>query len=289
MKLFLLFSLVLANLCRCGSFLSLVLGKSYGGRVFTRKIHPVIMSTHAELIGASLTNLRVEKNIKNFVKEIKFLASSKSSFRPDDKFALTILVQSHFDSLDGEDLCNIVWSLGVLECTIDYFDKECLSKLYDVITLWSPQLSRMDSLRLLSGLGKIGVKWNSLPPTTSNTILESSLQSEYDSPDGEGREISSILISIGLMDANKTFIPNELINNLTSRLCESMSSQSLTSQGLANSIRGMYKIGFLWDDLSQTFKIEILNSIMKLASGMLRQEICSIIHSLAKIQVMKYI
>eukprot|EP01041_Mallomonas_annulata_P002982 gene2982-5854_t len=230
-------------------------------------------------------NISDSEDLPSFVSRLKLVAAQHKRLADDEKNEIMISLKNHLKNMDGESLSNSIWSLGVLKCNAQDLKDELRHQLLEYISKLTNQFNRMQAVRLLTGMGKMGIKWTSLSNSTQEQLFRVALDgNEGVVPVNDSRVIPSVIYTLGQMGATSFTLPSNTNGLLQSRLTSALSSPSLLTQGLANSLWGLARMGYLSSNLDAKLSATVMNRLAQLTPEMRIDEFSSSFQSLAKLQ-----
>ena len=150
--------------------------------------------------------------------------------------------------------------------------------------------------RVLTGLARMGCDWSCLPEETRAAVVDTLIKEpqvillEETSPLMAVARISlfyaTLWVSCGPRQV--TFQPKRWWGLLV-RLNSAFEERAMTPQGIVNSLNGLHKLGLRWkDDLGKLFPSlcdAVLMASTEAVGTMRKDELCSLLHSLASLKV----
>lgn len=270
--------LILIILFEIMSHFSLIYG-------FTPK---VLLYRHLSVLKSSnfkqlpVEELFTETDVLHFTESLKNFACKKLVLHDQDVVKFISILNGHVNKMDSASLSDTIWSLGKLNLKGNVLDEDFLNLVYGRIITVSNTSSKVDFLRILSGFISIGLKWDMIPLRVQYCALNSQL----DCDKVDGRQISQLTYSLGLMGATKSSLSPENLIKLQSTLVIGMSDSTFNAHSLPNVVAGLSKIGLNWDnDLSERLKSEILQTTSRSVGSLQMTEVCSLVQSFAKMKV----
>lgn len=149
--------------------------------------------------------------------------------RSDDEFAVMMI------SL-GQSAATILYSLARMDADINGLPKEARDSLILSAQVFSGYMSPQGLAMAYYGLGRLGVKWSSLPSSVGLTLTEAITDAQLD-----GLSLSQVVWGLSLMGAHWTDLPLAAQSHLIAELegC----ATSLRGQMLSVLLRGLSAMG----------------------------------------------
>lgn len=270
---------------------------------------------------------------RDVIVRMKTMASRRLSLADSDRMQLLNITLPLLSLFDLNQLSDAIWALGTLKCSIRTQHPvavEAKQRLVSVLQGWSGSLTgsvahmpRVESFRLLSGLGKLGFAWEEIPPAVRSRflymIVDGGVNSDLDNEDttastsssgdyyesdasGEGdvegdlrvadgplrgRELAAYVYTLGQLGVTREMLGREsesLLTELLARLTPSI-LQGINPQGFSNMLHGMARLGVLWADLPVAMQADTVTYLQRLLRDMKHEEFISQLQSLAVMKV----
>jgi hypothetical protein len=216
------------------------------------------------------------------------------SYRP----ALSRAVLERLDQLNDDFFSDCVWSIGTLRCNIHDFSaisttlhgKDSASLFWDKVASVSVTASRLCITRLAIGLGKMGIRWDSLPTSTRVSLINLVQNERFPGDPAnrinsvpESRELATILFTLGQLGVTTDLLPEGAMTRVLDEVASI--AVNFTPQGLSNALHGLARMGVMWTDLPPLAQIELPTRGAAIVAEMRSDELCSILQSMAVMKV----
>lgn len=219
-----------------------------------------ILPSNVDFI-ANLISGEISDDAASFSVEIKNLAAKKVNLNLKEKqFILSTFLRLS-KHMDTEILSNCVWSLGMLRCSMSVFDNSPPNMIAfkETISMHSKDANIIELYRLVSGLDKLGFSWKEFPGRLQTAFMSSLSKgrdtdwNRKDNLDNDSRAVSSVVYMLGHLNVTVDSLSDEFGDLIITRVAQSLTD--VTSQGVANIMHGISKMGFRWHEFSTSFKV----------------------------------
>ena len=246
------------------------------------KVPPTAVNSFPLLLNAA--------DVTEFSALLKQMAAKRRRLKESDRPALSSAVIERLDSLNDELFSDCIWSMGTLRCGLNDFaaisstvkGKSTVQQFWDKVAQVSETADRLCITRLAIGLGKMGLRWDSLPSSTQASVIK--LVTPSDSSIGlESRELATVLFTLGQLGVTTDLLPEGALP----RVLDEMASivHNFTPQGLSNALHGLARMGVLWTDLPVQAQSGLPMRGASIVKEMRPDELCSIMQSMAVMKV----
>jgi hypothetical protein len=240
-------------------------------------------------------------DVGEFSSMLKQMAAKRRRIQDSDRPSVARAVLERLSDLNDELFSDCMWSIGTLRCTVDDFStisssiqgQNSIAYFWEQVTRVSKTADRLCLTRLAIGLGKMGVRWNSLPVATQSSLLNL-IQNQNISQEitqqrqipYESRELATILFTLGQLGVTTDILPEGSL----SRVLEDVGdiAQHFTPQGLSNTLNGLARMGVQWNDLPVQAQSQLPHRGTTIVAEMRSDELCSIMQSMAVMKVSLY-
>ena len=228
---------------------------------------------------------------------LKQMGAKRRRIQESDRPALARAVMERIDHLSDELFSDCIWSIGTLRCTVNDFSaisssvkgKDTIQHFWDKVARVSETADRLCITRLAIGLGKMGLRWDSLPESTKvslmkliqNDVILGNLSNATVSL--ESRELATVLFTLGQLGMTTELLPEGSLSRILQEVA--VIAHNFTPQGLSNALHGLARMGVLWTDLPQQAQSELPLRGAVIVAEMRRDELCSIMQSMAVMKV----
>ena len=236
-------------------------------------------------------------DITEFSFLLKQMGAKRRRIQESDRPALARAVMERIDHLSDELFSDCIWSIGTLRCTVNDISaisstvegKDTIQHFWDKVARVSETADRLCITRLAIGLGKMGLRWDSLPESTKvrlikliqNDVILGNLSNATASL--ESRELDTVLFNLGQLGVTTELLPEGSLSRILQEVA--VIAHNFTPQGLSNALHGLARMGVLWTDLPQQAQSELPLRGAVIVAEMRRDELCSIMQSMAVMKV----
>lgn len=228
---------------------------------------------------------------------LKQMAAKRRSLQESDRPALARAVIERLDLLSEELFSDCIWSIGTLRCSLNDFSaisstvkgNDPIQHFWDKVAHVSERADRKCVTRLAIGLGKMGLRWDSLPESAKVSLIK--LIQDQGVPSNssnslishESRELATVLFTFGQLGVTTELLPEGSLLKVLEEVA--VIAPNFTPQGLCNALHGLARMGVLWTDLPTKAQKELPLRGAMIVAEMRPDELCSILQSMAVMKV----
>lgn len=226
---------------------------------------------------------------------LKQMGAKRRRIQESDRPALARAVIERIDHLSDELFSDCIWSIGTLRCTVNDFSaisstvkgKDTIQHFWDKVACVSETADRLCITRLAIGLGKMGLRWDSLPESTKVSLIKliqnDVILGNISKTTLESRELATVLFTLGQLGVTTELLPEGSLSRILQEVATI--AHNFTPQGLSNALHGLARMGVLWADLPAQAQSELPLRGAVIVAEMRRDELCSIMQSMAVMKV----